>query len=113
MPGRAKKEGVKKERKLPRIESYSVWKALLEADMKKKAAEKGTRKSRSPSPTNEVEKEKKPKGPPVLRSTTGLSRALEVYTSPSTSNLYERHGVHEQCRAVLGPPTKDTICWLC
>jgi hypothetical protein len=134
-------ESPKKKRQIATIEPYSIWSDRYErgatSEARRKAEMAEARKVRSTavsnesaaneSPANESPANESPAnespgnesneaavaGPPVLRSTTGLSRALEVYTDHGTRKKYERHSVPDQCKYVIGPPGPKTTCWLC
>jgi len=129
-------ESPKKKRQLPNIEQYSVWSERYErgatSEARRKAEMAEARKARSTPVSNDSAANESPAnespanesagndsneaplvGPPVLRSTTGLSRALELYTDHGTRKKYERHSVPDQCKYVIGPPGPKTTCWLC
>ena len=129
-------ESPKKKRQIATIEPYSVWSNRYErgatSEARRKAEMAEARKARSTpvsndsaaneSPANESPANESPGndsneapfvGPPILRSTTGLSRALELYTDHGTRKKYERHSVPDQCKYVIGPPGPKTTCWLC
>ena len=116
----------KKKRQLYSIEPYAVWSQRFGQGKASESARKeemaAARRARSGSPSNESPTNESPanesnegpaNAPPILRSTTGLSRALELHTKHGSRKEYERHSVPDQCKYVIGPPGPRTTCWLC